>query len=96
MEISEKHSLDTNADQSKNITFSSKEGLTATYKYNPSTPKQGKMDVSFKYQTRGKERQYRISAKRWGKGHGNLGETNLLAALARSAGNQSAVEAYCL
>jgi hypothetical protein len=46
MEISSIKNFNNNP--SKNIKIS-ENGLTATYSYNPSIPKQGKMDVSFKY-----------------------------------------------
>lgn len=63
-----------------------------TYSYNPFTAKQGKMDVQLNYDSDAKE-DYRVSAKRWGRGFGVLGETSIDAGITRAAG-QSVAEAY--
>ena len=65
---------------------------TFTYTYNPNVEKQGKMDVQLTYGDIGMEN-FRASAKRWTKGHGDLGETSIDAGITRAAG-QSVAEAY--
>lgn len=62
-----------------------KGNATYTYTYNPSEAKQGKMDVQLKYNSPF-EHNYRVSAKRWSKGHGDLGETSIDAGISRAAG----------
>lgn len=63
-----------------------------TYSYNPSAAKQGKMDVQLQYNSANKD-DYRVSAKRWSRGFGDLGETSIDAGITRAAG-QSVAEAY--
>lgn len=76
------------------------QGLTAftlsqgqmTISYDPFSAKQGKMDVQLNYNASNAE-DYRISAKRWSRGHGDLGETSIDAGITRAAG-LSVAEAY--
>jgi hypothetical protein len=64
-------------------------------KFDPDSNRQGKMDVDFKLNTDvGTEVPFRISAKNWQTLDRNFGETNVIYALLRSAGNESTVE-YC-
>ena len=78
-----------------------KKGMTCTYSYNPSAEKEGKMDV---YLTYGPEIRYdqRVSAKRWERGRGDLGETSIDAGIHRAASvyqgfsGQTVAEAYKL
>ena len=63
-----------------------------TYTYNPSSAKQGKMDVQLNYSSDSRE-DFRVSAKRWSNGSGDLGETSIDAGISRAAG-QSVAEAY--
>lgn len=56
-----------------------------TIKYDPFAAKQGKMDVQLYYNTPN-AKNYRISAKRWSKGYGDLGETSIDAGITRAAG----------
>lgn len=63
-----------------------------TIKYDPFSEKQGKMDVQLYYNTPN-AKNYRISAKRWSRGYGDLGETSIDAGITRAAG-QSVAEAY--
>lgn len=65
---------------------------TYTYSYNPSSARQGKMDVQLYYNSDVKD-DYRVSAKRWSRGSGDLGETSIDAGISRAAG-QSVAEAY--
>jgi hypothetical protein len=73
--------------QSKKFTLST-DGATYTYSYNPSDPKQGKMDIQLQIpefsNIQGEE--LRISAKRWSSGSGDFGETSVDAAINRAAG----------
>lgn len=69
-----------------------KGNATFTYSYNPSAARQGKMDVQLYYDSGNKE-DYRVSAKRWSRGFGDLGETSIDAGITRAAG-QSIAEAY--
>lgn len=59
-----------------------KGNMTATYTFNPGEARQGKMDVQLTYNPDQLE-DYRVSAKRWSKGHGDLGETSIEAGLGR-------------
>lgn len=76
------------------------QGLTAftlsqgqmTISYDPFSAKQGKMDVQLNYNVSNAE-DYRISAKRWSRGYGDLGETSIDAGITRAAG-LSVAEAY--
>ena len=63
-----------------------------SYSYNPSSAKQGKMDVQLVFPGEGMEN-YRVSAKRWSKGYGDLGETSIDAGISRASGI-SVAEAY--
>jgi hypothetical protein len=63
----------------------SKGGMTATYEYNPSAAKQGKMDVQLNYNGVPSS-DYRVSAKRWTRGYGDLGETSIDAGITRASG----------
>lgn len=65
-----------------------------TYSYQPTAEKKGKMDVLIAYDDGSGISQFRASAKRWGTGHGNLGETSIDAAITRSSKNLSVPEAY--
>ena len=56
-----------------------------TYTYNPSSAKQGKMDVQLNYSSDSRE-DFRVSAKRWSNGSGDLGETSIDAGISRAAG----------
>ena len=61
--------------------------------FNPDSERQGKMDVEFKFNTDAKKTiPFRISAKNWQTLDRDFGETNVIYALLRSAGNESAVE----
>lgn len=61
--------------------------ITIVYTFNPSSPKQGKMDVLMGYKDyRGNPVDVRASAKHWFKGSGDLGETSIAAGLARQGG----------
>lgn len=70
----------------------SKGNASYTYSYNPSSARQGKMDVQLYYNDANKD-DYRVSAKRWSRGFGDLGETSIDAGITRAAG-QSVAEAY--
>ena len=70
----------------------SKGNASYTYSYNPSSARQGKMDVQLMYNDGNKD-DYRVSAKRWSRGFGDLGETSIDAGISRAAG-QSVAEAY--
>lgn len=61
----------------------SKKNMNVTYSYDPSAPKQAKMDVQFDY-TGALGSDYRISAKSWSNGKGDLGETSIDAGLNRA------------
>ena len=61
------------------------ENMTVTYSYNPGAAKQGKMDVQLNFGNPTSQ-DYRISAKRWGKGTGDLGSTSIDAGITRTAG----------
>lgn len=78
----------------KDFTMTQK-GMKITYKYDPSAPQQGKMDVQLHYNASNAQ-DYRVSAKRWSLGSGDLGETSIDAGLSRTAGDLSVVEAYKL
>lgn len=69
-----------------------KGGMTATYQYNPSAARQGKMDVQLNYNGVPSS-DYRVSAKRWTRGYGDLGETSIDAGITRASG-QTVAEAY--
>lgn len=71
-----------------------KGNASITYSYNPSSARQGKMDVQLQYHGDTKD-DYRVSAKRWSHGAGDLGETSIDAGIQRAAG-QSVAEAYKL
>ena len=61
--------------------------------FNPDKDRQGKMDVEFMFNTEAKQTiPFRISAKNWQTLDRDFGETNVIYALLRSAGNESAVE----
>lgn len=61
--------------------------------FNPDKDRQGKMDVEFLFNTDAKKTiPFRISAKNWQTLDRDFGETNVIYALLRSAGNESAVE----
>lgn len=77
--------------QSKGFKIS-KGNASYTYSYNPSSARQGKMDVQLFYNDNNKD-DYRVSAKRWSRGFGDLGETSIDAGITRAAG-QSVAEAY--
>lgn len=80
-------------ERAKDLGFKISQGnATYTYSYNPSSKKQGKMDVQLTFPGGGME-DYRVSAKRWTKGFGDLGETSIDAGISRAAG-QSVAEAY--
>lgn len=68
--------------------------LKITYSYNPNEQKQGKMDVQLKYGNRN-SKNYRVSAKRWTGGVGDLGHTSIDAGMTRAVGI-SVMEAYKL
>ena len=70
------------------------ENMTVTYSYNPGAAKQGKMDVQLTFGDPTSQN-YRISAKRWGKGTGDLGSTSIDAGITRTAG-VGVAEAYKL
>lgn len=70
----------------------SKNGLSIEYHYTPGAAKQGKMDVQLHY-GQADSSDFRISAKRWTKGYGDLGETSIDAGLTRATG-VSVAEAY--
>ena len=70
----------------------SKGNASYVYSYNPSSARQGKMDVQLHYNDGDKD-DYRVSAKRWSRGFGDLGETSIDAGITRAAG-QSVAEAY--
>ena len=59
-----------------------KGNMTATYTFNPGEARQGKMDVQLTYDQDNLE-DYRVSAKRWSRGAGDLGETSIEAGLGR-------------
>ncbi len=61
-----------------------KGGFTCKYTYNPSSVKEGKMDVQLTY---GSSNIYdlRVSAKRWTNSHGDLGYTSIDAGIHRAA-----------
>lgn len=59
-----------------------KGNMTATYTFNPGEARQGKMDVQLTY-NQDKLEDYRVSAKRWSRGSGDLGETSIEAGLGR-------------
>lgn len=59
-----------------------KGNMTATYTFNPGEARQGKMDVQLTYDQDHLE-DYRVSAKRWSRGFGDLGETSIEAGLGR-------------
>lgn len=80
-----------NEDQMKGFKLQ-KDNASYTYSYNPSAEKQGKMDVQLFYGESGSEN-YRVSAKRWTQGYGDLGETSIDAGISR-AGGISVAEAY--
>lgn len=90
-------SYDINASMKEN---QKQQGLTAftlsqgqmTISYDPFSAKQGKMDVQLNYNASNAE-DYRISAKRWSRGYGDLGETSIDAGITRAAG-LSVAEAY--
>lgn len=63
-----------------------------TISYDPFSKKQGKMDVQLNYNA-SNAKDYRISAKRWSKGYGDLGKTSIDAGIIRAAG-LSVAEAY--
>lgn len=80
-------------EQAKSKQFKLNKGnMSVTYSYNPSEARQGKMDVQLHYNASNKEN-YRVSAKRWIRGYGDLGETSIDAGITRAAG-QSVAEAY--
>lgn len=82
-----------NKNQAKEKGFKINKGnATYTYSYNPSAAKQGKMDVQLNYNS-GNIEDFRVSAKRWSKGFGDLGETSIDAGISRMSG-QSVAEAY--
>ena len=61
--------------------------------FNPDKDRQGKMDVEFLFNTDARQTiPFRISAKNWQTLDRDFGETNVIYALLRSAGNESAVE----
>lgn len=60
--------------------------------YDPFSARQGKMDVQLFYNAEN-NKDYRISAKRWSNGYGDLGETSIDAGITRAAG-QTVAEAY--
>lgn len=64
-------------------------------KYDPGSKKQGKMDVIFKTDEATGVPDFRISAKRWIHGSGDLGETSIDAGISREGGI-SVAEAYKL
>lgn len=79
-------------DESSAVNLNIKEkNLSITY--NPGSKKQGKADVIFTFENPDEDSPYRISAKRWTKGSGDLGETSIDAGIVRAAGIQIA-EAY--
>lgn len=63
-----------------------------TISYDPFSARQGKMDVQLNYNAPNAG-DYRISAKRWSRGYGDLGETSIDAGISRAAGI-SVAEAY--
>lgn len=63
-----------------------------TISYDPFSARQGKMDVQLNYNAPDAG-DYRISAKRWSRGYGDLGETSIDAGISRAAGI-SVAEAY--
>lgn len=65
--------------------------MTVTYTFNPGEARQGKMDVQLHYDQPDQDN-YRVSAKRWSKGKGDLGETSIEAGLGRHG--LSLLEAY--
>ncbi len=65
-----------------------------TYSYQPTAEKKGKMDVFITYDDGSGVSPFRVSAKRWGTGYGDLGETSIDAAITRSSKNLSVPEAY--
>lgn len=75
----------------KNFTIA-EDRIKATYSYDPGEKKQGKMDVQMTFGG-GPLSDYRISAKRWSRGHGNFGETTIDAGLVRTGG-YGVAEAY--
>lgn len=82
-----------NEDEAKSKGFKIQKGNASfTYSYNPSAAKQGKMDVQLNYASDSKE-DFRVSAKRWSRGFGDLGETSIDAGISRMGG-QTVAEAY--
>lgn len=79
------------AKQNKHFKINEK-NMTITYTYNPGAAKQGKMDVQLTFGDTGTQ-DYRISAKRWGKGIGDLGYTSIDAGIIRST-DVGVAEAY--
>lgn len=79
-------------EQLKNKHFKLNKGnMTVTYTFNPGEARQGKMDVQLHYNQPDAD-DYRVSAKRWSRGHGDLGETSIEAGLGRHG--LSLLEAY--
>lgn len=66
--------------------------MTITYAYNPGAAKQGKMDVQLTFGD-STTQDFRISAKRWSRGIGDLGHTSIDAGINRTAG-MGVAEAY--
>lgn len=86
-------SLFKKAEEAKAKGFKIQKGNASfTYSYNPSAAKQGKMDVQLNYNSDSKE-DYRVSAKRWSRGFGDLGETSIDAGITRMS-DQTVAEAY--
>lgn len=79
------------AKESKHFKINEK-NMTVTYSYNPGAAKQGKMDVQLTFGDPTSQ-DFRISAKRWSKGIGDLGHTSIDAGINRTAG-MGVAEAY--
>lgn len=86
-------SLFKDLEEAKKQGFKIKKGnATFNYSYDPTAAKQGKMDVQLHYND-GSREDYRISAKRWSGGAGDLGETSIDAGINR-VGGLNVAEAY--
>ena len=73
--------------------------ITSTIKYNASAARQIKMDVSINFRPKGTKttKIFRASLKNWGSNTRSLGETSILGAILRTAGNETSnIYSICL